>query len=63
VTLAVVAYNVLFGDAILVRVPEREGVRHILIYVGNVLAEGEHAHSPRFATSRGIDSRPIDLYV
>jgi beta-lactamase superfamily II metal-dependent hydrolase len=66
VTLTVVAYNVLFGDAILVRVPEREGVRHILIDVGNVLAESVHAGV--FTTviadiERRLDGRPIDLYV
>ena len=40
--LTVVAYNVLFGDAILVRIPERAGrktvMRHVLVDVGNVLA-------------------------
>ena len=41
--LTVRAYNVLFGDAILVSVPDRapgrgrETIRHILIDVGNVL--------------------------
>jgi hypothetical protein len=65
-TLSVVAYNVLFGDAILVRVPEGDGVRHLLIDVGNVLAASEH--SGVFGTvmadiERRLNGRPIDLYV
>jgi len=69
--LSVVAYNVKFGDAILVAVPERsrgvEAVRHILIDVGNVLA-GPGADIAVFSAVmddvlRRLDGRPLDLYV
>lgn len=70
--LTVVAYNVLFGDAILVSVPERVRgrtiLRHVLIDVGNVLA-GAGSTSARvfgdvIADVRArLDGRPLDLYV
>jgi len=69
--LTVVAYNVKFGDAILVAVPElvrgATVVRHILIDVGNVLA-GPGADSKVFSAvaedvRRRVDGRPVDLYV
>jgi hypothetical protein len=70
-TLTVVAYNVLFGDAILICIPERTGrktiMRHILIDVGNVVG-GPDSNSAVFRTvmediQRRLDGRPIDLYV
>ena len=69
--LTVVAYNVLFGDAILVCIPEREGrktvMRHVLVDVGNVLA-GPGSGSGVFRSviediERRLDKQPIDLYV
>jgi hypothetical protein len=70
--LTVVAYNVLFGDAILISVPERvrgrTTMRHALIDVGNVLAgpgsTGEKVFGDVLADVRQrIDGRPVDLYV
>ena len=69
--LTVVAYNVLFGDAILVCIPDRNGrktvMRHMLIDVGNVLAEpdknAEVFRSILTDINRRLDGRPIDLYV
>ena len=71
--LTVWAYNVKFGDAILIRVPDvdpesgRETARHILIDVGNVQA-GEGGDDAVFAPIvrdmlRRLRGRPIDLYV
>ena len=69
--LTVVAYNVLFGDAILISIPERSGRktvrRHVLIDVGNVLGEPD-GNSRVFRSifndiNRRLDGRPIDLYV
>lgn len=69
--LTVVAYNVLFGDAILVCIPDRDGrktvMRHVLIDVGNVLGAPED-NSLVFRSilddiRRRLDGRPIDLYV
>lgn len=71
--LIVRAYNVHFGDAILVIVPDRdpatkkETVRHILIDVGNVLnKEGgdDSVFEPVVRDIlRELDGRPLDLYV
>jgi beta-lactamase superfamily II metal-dependent hydrolase len=69
--LTVLAYNVLFGDAILIRIPDRSGrktvVRHVLIDVGNVLA-GPEGNASVFRSilddiNRRLEGRPIDLYV
>ena len=69
--LRVRAYNVRFGDAILVSVPDRDGgrtvMRHILIDVGNVLS-GEGGADEVFKPAlegiiRELDGRPVDLYV
>jgi hypothetical protein len=69
--LTVIAYNVKFGDAILVAVPEmvrgKSIVRHALIDVGNVLA-GPGADTAVFSTVmqdilRRLDGRAVDLYV
>ena len=71
--LTVRAYNVLFGDAVLVSVPDRdpqtgiETERHILIDVGNVLA-GEGGRDDVFMPvvadiRRRLNGRPLDLYV
>lgn len=69
-TLRVRVYNVRFGDAILVTVPDRSGNvttrRNILIDVGNVLsgAGGEDAvFQPVLADVLGELGRPLDLYV
>jgi beta-lactamase superfamily II metal-dependent hydrolase len=71
--LTVRAYNVLFGDAILVTVPDRnpatgvETERHILIDVGNVLGGaggGDEVFVPIVDdVRRRLDGRPLDLYV
>ena len=66
--LTVAAYNVGFGDAILVAVPERTRrttvVRHILIDVGNVLGgDAEVFGTVMQDVLRRLDGRPIDLYV
>jgi beta-lactamase superfamily II metal-dependent hydrolase len=69
--LRVRVYNVRFGDAILVSVPETAGsrtaVRHILIDVGNVL-RGEGGEDAVFApvledVRSVLAGRPLDLYV
>jgi len=70
--LCVRAYNVRFGDAILVTVPDRgadgiEVTRHILIDVGNVLS-GAGGIDEVFRdvvddVRRRLDGRPLDLYV
>jgi beta-lactamase superfamily II metal-dependent hydrolase len=67
------AYNVRFGDAILVTVPDRDGSsgpvtkRHMLVDFGNVLAGagGEDAvFKPVIDNIIGqLDGRPLDLYV
>jgi beta-lactamase superfamily II metal-dependent hydrolase len=70
-SLTVTAYNVGFGDAILVSLPDRsqhkEVVRHILIDVGNVLLEPELRDSIFRTISRDIlrrlKGRAVDLYV
>jgi beta-lactamase superfamily II metal-dependent hydrolase len=69
--LTVVAYNVLFGDAILVCIPDRNGsktvMRHMLIDVGNVLGDPdsnvEVFRSIIADINHRLDGRPIDLYV
>ena len=69
--LTVTAYNVRFGDALLISVPERcdggELVRHVLIDVGNVLA-GPGSDDAVYRTVvqdilDRIDGKPVDLYV
>ena len=69
--LTVVAYNVLFGDAILICIPDRSGrktvIRHVLIDVGNVLG-GPESNEGVFRSiltdiNRRLDGQPIDLYV
>jgi beta-lactamase superfamily II metal-dependent hydrolase len=71
-TLRVRVYNVRFGDAILVSVPEMMGdgqheTRHILIDVGNVLSGpgGEDAVFGPVVRNvlEVLDGRPLDLYV
>lgn len=69
--LTIVAYNVLFGDAILICIPDHNGrktiMRHVLIDVGNVLGATENnADVFRLIIkdiNRRLDGRPIDLYV
>ncbi len=69
--LRVVAYNVRFGDAILIEIPDRDGTREvtrrILIDVGNVLSGhgGDDAvFKPVLEDLIGrLDGQPIDLYV
>ena len=70
-SLRVRAYNVRFGDAILISVPDRENgtptVRHILIDVGNVLI-GSGGQDDVFEPviediAEVLDGRPLDLYV
>lgn len=60
-------YDVLFGDAILVSVPDRGVVRHILIDVGNVQSGSGGSTSVFEAVTEDIErelgGKPIDLYV
>src|SRR5687768_11266938 len=71
--LRVRAYNVRFGDAILVTVPDRDPAtgtvtkRHILIDVGNVLS-GEGGEDVVFKPAvddiiAELGGKPLDLYV
>jgi len=72
-TLRVRAYNVLFGDAILISVPDRNSsnnveTRHILIDVGNVLFStkggADHVFKPVMKNILEVlDGQPLDLYV
>jgi beta-lactamase superfamily II metal-dependent hydrolase len=72
-SLTVRAYNVLFGDAILLSIPDRnpnsglETLRHILIDVGNVLgSQGgkDDVFEPVVQDiRRQLNGRPVDLYV
>lgn len=73
-TLRVRAYNVGFGDAVLVSVPDRSAagevvLRHILIDVGNVLSgKGDGGKDDVFEPVLQdilavLDGRPLDLYV
>jgi beta-lactamase superfamily II metal-dependent hydrolase len=71
-TLRVRIYNVRFGDAVLITVPDRAAngtteTRHILIDVGNVL-QGEGGQDVVFRPViddilHELDGRPLDLYV
>ncbi len=69
--LRVRAYNVLFGDALLVSIPERQGkrevMRHVLIDVGNVLSGPggkTDVFAPVFADiQKQLRGKPLDLYV
>jgi hypothetical protein len=70
-TLRVRAYNVRFGDALLVSVPEKAGTgdvtRHILIDVGNVLSGrggDESVFEPVIKDIQAqLQGQPVDLYV
>lgn len=72
-TLRVRVYNVLFGDAILVSVPDRDSsgkvkIRHILIDVGNALFETRGGLDEVFEPVtedilKVLDRQPLDLYV
>ncbi len=70
-SLRVRAYNVQFGDAILVSVPDRdpngdEVLRHILIDVGNTLLKGgdDAVFLPALHDiQQALAGRPVDLYV
>lgn len=64
--LVVYAYNVLFGDAILVEVPEGGTRRFILIDVGNVLSGQGGKNPPLLEAVQDIKRRAggkIDLYI
>jgi glyoxylase-like metal-dependent hydrolase (beta-lactamase superfamily II) len=71
-TLKVRAYNVGFGDAILITVPDRSAsgatvLRHILVDVGNVQA-GEGGKDAYFEPVLGsiqktLAGKPLDLYI
>jgi beta-lactamase superfamily II metal-dependent hydrolase len=71
-TLRVRVYDVRFGDAILISVPDRapdgsEGLRHVLIDVGNVLS-GDGGEDAVFGpvvrdVLAELGGRPLDLYV
>ncbi len=69
--LRVRAYNVLFGDALLVSVPDHDGqsetTRHLLVDFGNVLV-GAGGDDGVFRAvfedvERELDGAPLDLYV
>jgi len=64
--LIVYTYNVLFGDAILVQVPDGSAMRFILIDVGNVLSGKGGQDKALLDAARDIRKRTggkIDLYV
>ncbi len=64
--ITVYAYNVLFGDAILVEVPDGGQKRFILIDVGNVLAGEGGKDSPLLDALSDVAERTsgrVDLYV
>ncbi len=64
--LTVHAYNVLFGDAILIEVPDGGKTRFILIDVGNVLTGAPGADAPLLAAMQDITRRTgghIALYI
>jgi hypothetical protein len=65
--LRVRVYNVLFGDAILISVPDAGVLRHILIDVGNVQS-GPAGRTDVFEPiiqdiQKELNRKPIDLYV
>lgn len=71
-TLRIRAYNVRFGDAYLISIPDKNtsGVstlRHILIDVGNALAkEGGHDDVFEHVVTniiKELDGKPLDLYI
>jgi beta-lactamase superfamily II metal-dependent hydrolase len=72
-TLRIRLYNVLFGDAILVSVPDRDlsgkvTTRHILIDCGNALIESKGGEDEVFKVIvedilRQLNGNPLDLYV
>lgn len=71
-SLKVRAYNVGFGDAILISVPDRSAsgatiLRHILVDVGNVQsgAGGSDAYFKAVLSSiqKTLDGNPLDLYI
>jgi len=64
--LVVYVYNVLFGDAILIEVPDGGVRRFILIDVGNVIAGSGGADEPLLAVMDDVMVRTggrVDLYV
>jgi beta-lactamase superfamily II metal-dependent hydrolase len=73
-TLRIRVYNVRFGDAVLISVPDRDDgtttTRHILVDLGNVLRgrEGNGGEDAVFGPvvddiRKVLDGRPLDLYV
>lgn len=72
-TLRVRVYNVLFGDAILISIPDRNSngeieTRHVLIDVGNVLSKTRGGTDDVFKPViknilEVLDGQPLDLYV
>lgn len=72
-TLRIRAYNVLFGDAILISIPDRNSsgeveTRHVLIDVGNVLFKTKGGADHVFKQVMKnilevLDGQPLDLYV
>lgn len=66
--LIVRAYNVLFGDAILISIPDRqrngtEVIRHLLIDVGNLLASKDDVFIPVVQDIADRTGGEVDLYV
>ena len=66
--LVVRAYNVLFGDALLISIPDRgadgtEVTRHILVDVGNLLASKDAVFTPVVADIADRTGGEVDLYV
>lgn len=66
-TLRIRTYNVRFGDAILVTVPDKGVTRHLLIDVGNVLNKAggdDTVFKPVIEDIlKQLNGRPLDLYV
>jgi beta-lactamase superfamily II metal-dependent hydrolase len=64
--LTIYAYNVFFGDGILIEVPDAGKKRYILIDVGNVLTGAPGADPPLLTTVQDIKKKTgghIDLYI
>ena len=66
-TLRIRTYNVRFGDAILVTIPDKGKKRHLLIDVGNVLSKAggdDTVFKPVIENIlKELDGQPLDLYI
>lgn len=66
-SLRVRTYNIRFGDAILITVPDKGKTRHILIDVGNALNKkggDDSVFKPAIENIlKELDGKPLDLYI